>query len=1763
MPSTFDLSDTVKSPPKPDETGIQTFDLSDLSLRQTPEETGFLAEFGRGVVEPLRAMIKAPTLATSSDDELGTVLAKEYGIRKNREAPGIGGKAGGILGGLVGSFGQFAGAETAGTFIASETGPAAPLVGLGAAAASFGATGAYESFLDAGIKALDQGRPLDEAVRIGKQVSKFGGAVGAATAVAIPGVTGAAIKQSLAIKGAQAAADRALAGLAPKTAQAVAQVAETAGSRTLKMAAGGAAVGAGGRLSENVAEQEAGLDTSTTEGMVENAIIMAALPVLLNARALYRQARDLEGRGDTQGAAQARQQADQIAKATLPATQPISPAPVAQAAVEPSTTGEKYAQTVRSDQAALEAARIQPQGGQDVGGENIQRPTPRPPDEAAPKEKVTPIADYRAAVRLKPTPENPEGELLVGNKGDKHEDITPGIDKNAIDRTAFVDINNPKVEISRQQMAEILEAQGQPAEIKPATATAPAEAHSDDLNKAQEKAAVPQGTQAAALSPTEQLYKEAEETKAKTQKEWPPVYEQIVKASRLSRAELDALHIPHPSEITHPSEVARLSDDLARNYPGGRFNKLYDRIAGEGKTGKFFWGGTADHPEIGFDPDVPGGSPDAAAASEAFNAVNAIRKVFGYDPLPDVFGLGTARPAVAKSATVEPAAPPPAEPTAGKAPHPDIRLFSELVANTREFNQKRVSKARKTEIIERQKELRKELLRKGYSSDDIHGVEMGEREMPAAPAPPTPEPKAETEKPVNEMSLGEVNEELGKINAELKDLGKGFVTGANAEAMRAPLRERQTRLFVRKQLLEKQTPPEPAKAGAGEGARIGAMRQQVANLEAAIEKDKDNPRLTQLQGERIKKRDYWKARIAKEEAAQKPAPAEPQAPAKEGEKTVAGLTPTENARLKELSAKVDAGTQSPKEAKEWQALVAKTKPPEESPPQISAGPGAQTSGEKPPAAIAELTRRLQATESTGVQERLSARQKIADAWAEGKSAAARIIGSLRAISETVKETARGARTPTDLDRRMGELDFALQKSSAQSIIAGREIRRQQRNVTDRNAIAIYNDAGGNEQAIRDTLANLPANTKPSIRRALEKAANFTPEQKQFAADVDSFFAVRANDAIESDVFDKALEDYYTHIWEKPENMPDEVRAAISNGKVNQYFRFARQRRIPTFLEGILAGKTPVLDPADVIPYYNYMLDRAIASRKFIYDVTENVTEKDGRPALAPTGTAKVLEGDEATGKKGALIIKPRARGEGTRDYRLIDHPAMRKWVWGGTDANGNPVLYQSDLAVHPDAYERLSRIMDRGRLTPTRWGRAALRASTEVKAFKLSAIPSLFHIVHTGSHEVWHWSNPIKAVMTPIDWESPEVKFAVEKGHLKLAPDPAELQIAAEGILGQGLVNKVPFIGPLSKAFSEYMFGEAIPRMKMQTFRDALPRNLKWDAGKLAPEETAARVGDALNNAFGELNHMFLGKYGRDPRFARLLRGIFLAPDFGEARLRFAEKAFTRFGNEERLALATMFVGMYSTARVANMLANGDPQWDWKNMFRVKYGNEWFSMRSVLGDVVNLASNSGRFMYARLNPLYSRTIADWVFKRDISGRKLSGADIVLKRPLQQLVPIQFGALTRDDQRLWESFITSMGVQAREERPEQEVHQLARDWMKAGKDPATKAEYERRRQELFSPSDYEPMRRALRENNMDKARAAYDELLQKGKKPSAISTAMHTLRPFTGQNARELKFKADLTPSGRKVYDAAVAERRELFVRFQKMLAERAKKKTAP
>lgn len=847
------------------------------------------------------------------------------------------------------------------------------------------------------------------------------------------------------------------------------------------------------------------------------------------------------------------------------------------------------------------------------------------------------------------------------------------------------------------------------------------------------------------------------------------------------------------------------------------------------------------------------------------------------------------------------------------------------------------------------------------------------------------------------------------------------------------------------------------------------------------------------------------------------------------------------------------------------------------------GPGAQTAGEDPYPAIQQLSDQLDAAPAESGKEALDVRQKVVDKWAEGKSAGQRAIGSLLAIGSSIKETLRGVRPQTGLDNLIGQLDWLLQRSSAQSRESGKTMRRQVPNDTVRRAAALWIDTPGDaarkQRILNDALSRLPAETRPEIRRAVELAAQGTPEVQNFASQLQQYYGIREQDAIVNGIFGEmdakgnilqgGLANYFTHVWgPDPANWPDSFRAAVNSGRgrVQTYFKYGQKRTIGMFLEGIMAGKHPELDPAKVVPHYNFQLDRAIASRLFIKRMADEVTASDGRAALAPTGNAK-METDP-TGAVESITINPKGRTDDLTGYVNIDHPSMRKWRWMINDENGNPIFAQTDLVVHPEFAKRLGRFMDKKILTPTEWGRKALRLSTEVKGFKLGLL-SFFHQVHVGTHALWHWTLPFDFADPnyftrdgKINWDAPAVRYAVEKGHLKLAANPEELSVFAEGILSPGLVHKIPVFGPWSRAYAEFVFGDLIPKLKLKTFANAMPRNQRWYGGKLSPDEIAARVGDSVNNAYGELNHLFLGKAGRDPRFQRLLRGIFLAPDFGEARLRFVEKAFTKTGNEERLALGTMFLTLYFGARIANWLSHGDPESnDMKRAFQVKVGDKWYSMRSVVGDLDHAITDSGRFFYVRLNPLYSRTAADWLLGRDPgTGRKLSAWEKFVTRPRDQLVPIQFQGLTRDDQSLWDSFITSAGLSSQRVSVQQDVSEKARNWMKHSTDPKAREEFERREQEVFPVSLYRKLRLAMRDENPETIRSEIRGLLAKEPTQKDKVKRVHeildqfnprtksgSLKPFaTHSREFEAEFVKSLDERGRQEYRDALRQQEKEY-----------------
>jgi hypothetical protein len=285
---------------------------------------------------------------------------------------------------------------------------------------------------------------------------------------------------------------------------------------------------------------------------------------------------------------------------------------------------------------------------------------------------------------------------------------------------------------------------------------------------------------------------------------------------------------------------------------------------------------------------------------------------------------------------------------------------------------------------------------------------------------------------------------------------------------------------------------------------------------------------------------------------------------------------------------------------------------------------------------------------------------------------------------------------------------------------------------------------------------------------------------------------------------------------------------------------------------------------------------------------------------------------------------------------------------------------------------------------------------------------------------------------------------------LKLAADFHDKMAFSEGI-GPGLI--VQKLVPYSRMYSEYLFESFIPRLKLKTFEAVYQRDLKRYAGKLSPDQIAARAGDAVNNAYGELNRLWLGKEGRDPRLQRAMQVSLLAPDFLEARARFVAKAFTKYGAEERMALFVMGAGLYVTARVLNQLADGDPHWKEPHMaFAVRIGDKNYGIRSVIGDANHLLTDWRSFISTRINPLTTRTAIETVTQRDIrTGLHRSTTDQIADM-LRQVVPSQLDSMLPGDRQWWFGLMQSMGVTARRQPTPEEIRKREEKAKKDAENP---------------------------------------------------------------------------------------------------------------
>ena len=678
-----------------------------------------------------------------------------------------------------------------------------------------------------------------------------------------------------------------------------------------------------------------------------------------------------------------------------------------------------------------------------------------------------------------------------------------------------------------------------------------------------------------------------------------------------------------------------------------------------------------------------------------------------------------------------------------------------------------------------------------------------------------------------------------------------------------------------------------------------------------------------------------------------------------------------------------------------------------------------------------------------IGERMSIAEAIGDRVTAGAGAAVRDLARLRSGALGMVSTYAAPPKWTSLDDAIGKYGYAVERSEMEARAFARDVMRSAPNRLRQEAISRYVQAGGDEALLRQQADQ----SKGRFKRIYEAATQLTPEEKAIANQVNTYHDAMLQEAIDAGFLEHGVQNYMMGVWERENPVTRRIMAEVQLGKFQPNPSFIRQKVFQDYFEGEQLGYRPADSRFGyLVAARDIAFKRALAARAMLKAMHEGKAS-DGRPLVEVSGGGKTIPGSEAPE---AYLIYPKLRPEEAADYRSIDHPALRGWKWVTKDEyNEAPVFVKGDLLLHPDAYLRVKRMLSGSAFrvqTPlAAVGRFGLGVSTTLKQTLLSF--SGFHQVQEGLHAMFHGVNPFNP--RAIDLDDLVTRKLVEHG-MVVSPEFGALENFSEGVQASGIAGKIPGVGPLLQRYTEYLFQDYIPRLKVAMGKEAFRRNTNRYGHKLSEDEIYGLTARQADAAFGMLNRNFLGKFGRDPTLQSVLRLSALAPDFLEARTRFVAQALKPYGREQLVAVGIRgALGMYVTARILNQLLDGDPHWG--RPFEVIVNGRVWRVRSVPGDLEHLVEDPRSFVYYRLNPFYTRTALEALTGRDQFGRKRSVAD-QLTDVLKNAVPIPLQSLTdQRDRELWESLVQSFGISETQYRSAaaQEALDKARDMMPLG------------------------------------------------------------------------------------------------------------------
>lgn len=801
------------------------------------------------------------------------------------------------------------------------------------------------------------------------------------------------------------------------------------------------------------------------------------------------------------------------------------------------------------------------------------------------------------------------------------------------------------------------------------------------------------------------------------------------------------------------------------------------------------------------------------------------------------------------------------------------------------------------------------------------------------------------------------------------------------------------------------------------------------------------------------------------------------------------------------------------------------------------------------------------------------------------------VDAVKAISRGAVETGKEAISTermTDYRRSVLNWSAKLQKSFDEAASAQKDIQTRVPNPVRREGITNWLQANGDAAVLRQRMI---ATADPKLKAGYQAALNLTPEELTVANRVRQLYDSYGQRGQASDVLDNFKENYVTQIWDLGKSRP----GGSSSRTLKERFKFSKASTFPTFFDGEQAGYVPkTKDISKLLPVYVHEMNSVIAARQLVEQMSRG-RASDGRPLVAPRGTAEVVAGS-TTGP--TLVMPDRIKGD-TADYKVLgNQPALHAWRWASKDSAGNPIFLKGDLALHPEAFDKLKNVL----------GRSAIREWYSTPGSRVAAIPkgivrgldafnsetkrtmlgmlAPFHQVQTGTHAVGHRVNPFGNI-PKIDLVGDRLQMDAARHGLMLLPDRVSEGQFMEGFKTSGIISKIPGLGPLSDMYANYLFKQYIPGLKFKTYEAIVKRNREvyadeLRAGTMKPEDVKVLSAEQANAAYGHLNYADIS---RNPTIQHMLQIGLLAPDFLEARGRFAGQAFkgatgAKVGREQLIALATLAVAQAAASFVSAKLSGGE--WDADHPFEFHVGSRKYTMRSVPEDISGLIHNTRTFVHSRLSPIVGKGTLQYLSGVDYAGRRVTAGETT-KELMTQPLPITARSLpgirsvSGQDRpgsiEAWEQLAGAVGLKISRYNPRTKINELHADWMKNSKDPKVQADYEQSQTATYPVSKYKSLDSALADRNEPAAVKAINQLIEEGQKPRDI---LRRMRPFVGEgiNSRqkplfheshkmETDFRNSLKPEELAEYKLALEERRLVYQEFLKAWRKRGIAVSAP